>query len=441
MIGSPRPRLATLALVPLLMACGGLALAPPSANAATQDKEAATFHSYVYALAADSMEGRGLGSEGIRRSADWLEKRLRALGLKPAFGKSYRQPFPVKVGVSLTPGNRIDGLADTSWTPLGASSPGDFSGEIAFVGYGIESPSIGYQELSGVDLKGKVALVLRYEPQEKDEASPFDGRRPSRWSAMRYKTLQARERGAVAVIFVTGPLQDEGQNKLPALRNDGPESPVGVPLIQVRTSVAQDWLSGAGIDLRQFQEAVDRDLTPRSVASTHVRVTGHVALENKFVQTANVAGVLPGRGALANEVLVVGAHYDHLGMGGEHSMRPNEVAIHNGADDNASGCAGVLVAAERLKKSLQSSKNHRTIVFALFSGEEVGLAGSSKFVAAPPYPLDHVTAMINLDMVGRLRDNTLIALGSESAPEWAARIERAAKATGLNVNAHGDGYG
>jgi Tol biopolymer transport system component len=425
----------------LLSGAGLLCSAAPSALASPQDKETAAFRSYVYTLAADSMEGRGLGSQGIRRSADWIEKRLRAIGLNPAFGKSYRQPFSVKMGVSLTPGNRIEGLADSLWTPLGASSAGDFSGELAFVGYGIESPSIGYQELSGIDLKGKVALMLRYEPQEKDEASPFDGRRPSRWSAMRYKTLQARERGAVAVIFVTGPTQDQGQNKLPALRNDGPESPVGLPLLQVRTSVAQEWLSGAGIDLKQFQESVDRDLTPHSAASTHARVSGHVALENKFVDTANLAGVLPGRGALAGEVIVVGAHYDHLGMGGEHSMRPNEVAIHNGADDNASGCAGVLLAAESLKKSLQSSKNHRTVVFVLFSGEEVGLAGSSHFVAAPPYPIDRVTAMINLDMVGRLRDNQLIALGSESAPEWAARVERAARATDLSVNAHGDGYG
>ena len=108
------------------------------------------------------------------------------------------------------------------------------------MGYGIEAPPLDYRELSGVDLKGKIALMLRYEPQEKDDTSKFDGRRPSRWSAPRYKVLQARERGAVAVIFVDGPLQDEGKDKLPVLRNDGPESPAGLPVIQVRLSVARN---------------------------------------------------------------------------------------------------------------------------------------------------------------------------------------------------------
>ncbi len=439
-----RTRHQTLAVLLALLAAS-LLVAPSTSGAATaappSSKDVSEFRASVAALAADSMEGRGLGSPGIGRAADWIERRLRATGLKPTFDGSYRQSFPVKIGVTLGAGNMLEGLPDTSWTPLGPSSSGKFSGEIAFVGYGIESPSIGYQELSGVDVRGKVVLMLRYEPQEKDDASPFDGRRPSRWSALRYKAMHARERGAVAVMFATGPLQDEGQDKLPALKNDGPESPVGIPLLQVRTSVAARWLAGAGIDLKRFQELVDRDLTPRSVGSTGVRVSGQVALEAKFVETVNLAGILPGRGTLAREVIVIGAHYDHLGMGGEHSMRPNETAIHNGADDNASGVSAVLLAAEQLKRNLKKSKNHRTIVFALFSGEEAGLAGSSRFVAEPPFPADQITAMVNLDMVGRLRDNQLIALGSESAPEWKDRIASAAKETGLEVTGRGDGYG
>src|SRR5204863_6209838 len=113
----------------------------------------------------------------------------------------------------------------------------------------------------------KVALILRYEPQEKDDASPFDGKKPSRWSALRYKVLKARERGAVAVVFATGPLQDDGQDKIPALKNDGPESPAGIPVIQVKTSVAVRWLKAVGIDLKAWPESVDRDLTPRSQAA------------------------------------------------------------------------------------------------------------------------------------------------------------------------------
>jgi hypothetical protein len=187
----------------------------PSASDRQTKKLAEEFRREVEVLASDEMGGRGLGTEGIRRAADWIEKQLRRDGLEPAFNGSYRQPFKVKVGVAMVEGNRLEGIPEGDWTPLGFSNSGEFSGEMAFVGYGIEAPSIGYQELDGIDLKGKIALMLRYEPQEKDEASPFDGKKPSRWSALRYKVLQARERGAVAVIFVTGPLQDEGKDKVP----------------------------------------------------------------------------------------------------------------------------------------------------------------------------------------------------------------------------------
>src|ERR1051326_4131966 len=195
-------------------------------------------------------------------------------------------------------------------------------------------------------LKGKVALMLRYEPQERDDKSPFDGKRPSRWSALRYKALQARERGAIAVVVVTGPQQDEAKDKLPALANDGPESPAGLPVIQVKTSVAQKWLA-EGLSLAQFQKDVDADLKPRSRV-LDATLTGNVDVAATYADAENVAGILPGRGKLANEVLVIGAHYDHLGYGGKGSMKTNEHAIHNGADDNASRTEAVMVAEKRL---------------------------------------------------------------------------------------------
>ncbi|HEY7728160.1 MAG TPA: M28 family peptidase, partial [Candidatus Eisenbacteria bacterium] len=369
----------------------------------------------IEVLAAPAMEGRGVGTRGIRLAADWIEEQLKADGLKPAFGKSYRQKFRIKTGVSLAKRNFVQGVADSDWVPLGFSSSGRFDGEIAFLGYGIQAPPMGYDELSGLDLHGKIALMLRYEPQEKDEHSPFDGRKPSRWSALRYKTLKARELGAVCVVFVTGPLQDEGKDKLPPLANDGPESPAGLPVIQVRASVAQRWLAPLGIDLAEFQRTVDRDLAPRTRPSTGVRLQGNIALEATYAVAENVAGLIPGDGALAHEVVVVGAHYDHLGYGGRGSMRPNEHAIHPGADDNASGTVSVLLAARQLKRDLAREPSHRAVIAVLFSGEEVGLAGSSWFVQHPPFPMGTVAAMVNLDMVGRLRNGRLIALGSDTA--------------------------
>jgi Tol biopolymer transport system component len=228
---------------------------------------------------------------------------------------------------------------------------------------------------------------------------------------------------------------------VPALRNDGPESPAGLPVAQVKTSVAARWLAAAGVDLERFQQEVDRDLAPRSRAVGGVRVSGAIALDDTYVQGENLAGIIPGRGALRSEVVVLGAHYDHLGLGGERSMRPNDRAIHSGADDNASGTAAVLLAAEALKRDLRRVRSHRTIVIALFSGEEVGLAGSAYFVEHPPVPLARVVAMVNLDMVGRLRNNMLAALGLESAREWEPILRIAADDTRLDVAARGDGYG
>ncbi|MFN2386944.1 MAG: M28 family peptidase [Thermoanaerobaculia bacterium] len=430
-------RSAALPLVALL-------LAGPARSSSERDvlaHLARKFAADVRVLASDRMEGRGLGTEGIRRAAGWIEDRLSRLGLRPAFAGGYRQRFPIKTGVSLREGNRLTGVEAGDWTPLAFSSPGEFSGEIAFVGYGIEAPSIGYQELSGVDLKGKVALVLRYEPQERDDGSPFDGRRPSRWSALRYKVLQARERGAVAVVFTSGPLQKDERDRLPPLRNDGPQSPAGIPVLQVKTGVAERWLAGTEIDLSEFQKAVDRDLKPRSREATGKRVGGAVRVEPAFAQAENVAAILPGRGELTDQVVVIGAHYDHLGSGGEGSMKPNVKAIHNGADDNASGTVGVLLAAERLKTLLAAAPSHRTILFALFAGEEVGLAGSAHFVAHPPMPLSKVVSMINLDMVGRLRDDKLVAFGTQSAAEWDELIRRASAPLRLDVTSRGDGYG
>jgi Tol biopolymer transport system component len=401
----------------------------------------ARFEKDVRTLASDEMEGRGLGTKGIGRAAGWIERRLKELGLEPAFAGSWRQPFPVKVGVRLADGNELAGAAADQWTPLASSGSAAFEGELAFVGYGIEARDLSYQELSPVDLRGKVALMLRYEPQEKNDASKFDGRRPSRWSAIRYKVHRAREAGAVAVVFVTGPLQEPEQDRLPVLANDGPESAAGIPVIQVKRSLATKWLEPAGIDLLEFQKAVDADLKPRSVASVGTRVKGRVALDATYAQAANVAGRLPGRGPLANEVVVIGAHYDHLGMGGHGSMRPNDRAIHNGADDNASGTAGVLAAAERLKALLTNARDRRSVYFVLFSGEESGIAGSSYFVGHAPVPLDRVKAMVNLDMVGQLRDDQLIAFGAESAPEWTAALDSAAKPLGLKLTSKGDGYG
>lgn len=424
-----------------------LALPLTAADAPKESSEAASMRSDVTVLASDRMEGRGLGTKGIELAADWIEKRLKSVGLQPAFGKSYRQQFPVKTGVAAGEKNELANLGHDDWTPLAFSSSGDIQAPIAFVGYGIEAEPLGYNDFDGIDLHGKVAMMLRYEPQERDDNSKFDGRKPSRWSAMRYKVLKARERGAVAVVFATGPMQDEGKDKLPQLVNDGPESPAGIPVIQVKTTVAQRWLSAYGIDLAKWQADVDADLKPRSKMlaakdkGTAPLLIGHVDVNATYADTVNLAGVIPGRGKLAAEVVVLGAHYDHLGWGGQGSMKPNVHEIHNGADDNASGTVAVLHVADRLAKELKDAKDRRTVYVTLFSAEERGLGGSGYMVAHPPFGIANVVAMVNLDMVGQMKDGKLIVYGTDSAAEWPGVVERAATQTKLSVTSKGDGYG
>jgi Tol biopolymer transport system component len=414
-----------------LAACVSLAITIPCHT----QLDTRNIEQHIRTLSTDAMEGRGLGTKGIDKAADYIEKQLRDAGTKPGFGKSYRQKFPVKTGVSLGTKNAIEGLANEDWIPLGFSSPGAFSGTVAFVGYGIDAAPLSYREFEGIDLKGKVALMLRYEPQERDDKSPFDGKKPSRWSALRYKATKARDLGAVAVVFVTGPMQDEAKDKLPGLTNDGPESPLGIPVLQVKTSVAQKW-----VDIAQFQKDVDADLKPRSRV-LETKLSGTVDVNAVFAEAQNVAGIIPGRGKLASQVVFLGAHYDHLGYGGTGSMRPNERAIHNGADDNASGTAAVLVAAKRLGALLEDAKDRRTIVLALFTAEESGLGGSSFLVDHSPVPIERIVAMVNLDMVGAVRDDKLIAFGTDSAPEWKALVDRVAGELKLTAASSGDGFG
>ena len=224
-------------------------------------------------------------------------------------------------------------------------------------------------------------------------------------------------------------------------RSLGPQSDAGIPVIYVTRATADRWLASAGLTVATARDTIDSGKKPISKAlSVHVKAT--VTVEPTKAESWNLVGVVPGKGALAEEIVVVGAHYDHLGHGGRGSFKPDVDAIHNGADDNASGVAGALCSAGMVAQSV-GKEDRRTLVVVAFSAEEIGLGGSAAYVEAPGVgSMAKTVAMVNLDMVGRLRDNKLSALGTDSAPEWKALIEGAVKATpGLEVNGSGDGYG
>jgi hypothetical protein len=411
------------------------------------------FERIVTVLADDAMEGRGVGTEGLENAARYLEAEFRSLGLQDG-GVGYRQTFQAETGVTLGENNALswsgpDGEGGAAaelgkgFVPLGFSSSREFSGAAVFVGYGIRAEALGYDDYAGVDAEGKVLLAMRYEPGEKDENSPFDGKRPSAWSDLRYKALMAREAGAAALLFVSPPEEGDGEpDRLPILKNEVLLSRAGLPVLQVTPAVADRWLAATGSDLLGLRRAIDADYTPRSFPIASLQVRGRADVLTKEAPVRNIVGVLPGRGVLAEEAVVVGAHYDHLGFGGFGSLEPDVQAVHNGADDNASGVAAMLCAVRDLRRRVgASSADRRTLVVAAFVAEEIGLGGSAHYVQNPVHPLERTVAMVNLDMVGRLREGKLTSMGSDSATEWDALLRGVASRFDLELSTGGDGYG
>jgi hypothetical protein len=405
----------------------------------------------VTTLAAPEMEGRATGSPGMERAAGYIAHEFERVGLEPGGdGGSYVQAFDVVIGIRLGEGNRLsvgDGsggreyLAGQDFTPFSFSDSGQAEGEVAFAGYGITAPELGYDDYARLDVDGRIVLLLSGEPRERDPDSPF--RRPEayRYTEVRYKVLNAREHGARGVILVTNPLAHEGEPEhLFAIQGITSSSQNGILAINALRRVAEDILAGSGRTLREVQTAIDHDLSPQSflLAGRHAGVAVRLIYEHG--RAWNVIGLLPGTdSALRSQAVVVGAHYDHLGHGGETSLAPSRFGeIHPGADDNASGVAGVIGLARMFAAA---GGARRTLVFVAFAGEEMGLLGSTQYIKSPPVPLEQSEAMLNMDMIGRLRADTLYIFGVATGKEFRGALEAANQEEGLQLRFSGDGFG
>jgi len=398
----------------------------------TASLSAQRLREHVYYLASDELEGRGPATAGLEKAAAYITKALRAAGLRPAFAGAYRQPFEMLVGVAVGADNRVeaDGLSvklGPDMLPYTFSSVGEVKGAPVFAGYGIRSEDHDYDDYAGLDVKGKVVLALHAEPGDDDPKSPFDGRRRTSHASVRSKLLLAREAGAAALLVIQDGLDP---------KKVGPRAAdAGLVVARVSTKTASALL---GFDVAMRKAEIDAAYAPKSEAPARPEVTVRIDLERERRTVHNVAGVIGPEAA--EEVVVIGAHYDHLGMGSDSSLSgTDEPRIHNGADDNASGTAVVLEVARALAPEAERLK--RKVVFVLFAGEEDGLLGSSHFVKSPPFPIEAVAAMVNLDMVGRLREDRLNFMGVKTATELQALARAAAEGRGLTGTYGGDGYG
>jgi hypothetical protein len=414
--------------------------------ACTQVRPApAPLNAVVYAadvrfLAADGQEGRGLATEGIHRASDYLVRSFAVAGLRPAFGRSYFQTFTAMVGA-------VDGartflavggvtLPRERYKIFGLSSPGRFDAGLVFAGYGITAPDLGYDDYAGIDVRGKVVVLLRYEPQETDATSRFDGTQWSEYATFRYKLFNAHRHGAAAVLLVTGPkVHDKQGDELVPLQSDPMAGEgFGLPMFHVARSALGPVLARAGVDLLAFQDAVDADLKPRS-RPLDGYAAGWADIQRRTYTVSNVGAFLPGE--RTDRTIVFGAHYDHLGYGGPYAVSGPPDAIYHGADDNASGTAGLLALARWYAERRPPPVN---LLFLGFSAEESGLVGSTYFVQHAPIDFDGVLAMLNMDMIGRLRNNTLTIFGTGTAAEFDGWIKELTPA-GMSVVSKPEGFG
>lgn len=387
-------------------------------------------------LADDAREGRGPGTKGLDAAADYIADSFKKSGLKPASGASeYFQEFEL-------PGERVIGenssltftVKKDSETTLKAEAKREFSPlalggastikglPLVFAGYGISAKDadlkLDYDDYDGLDVQDKAVLIIRREPQMDKADSAFGGKDNTTYATFSHKLANAGKRGVKALLIVNDGFSTKKDEKDELLEYDaaGGGGNGRFAVIMVSRDFADRALKAAGEpSLAELEAKIDETLKPQSKALDGLTVDGSVDIRKKNIKVKNVIGVLEGEGPLADETIIVGAHYDHLGFGGFGSLKPGDRSIHNGADDNASGTATIMELARRL--AVRKDPLPRRIVFMAFSAEERGLIGSAYYVNHPLYPLKDTVAMINFDMVGRLNDKSeLTVFGTGTSP-------------------------
>lgn len=401
--------------------------------------------SHIRYLAADELEGRKAGAEGCEQAANYIFSHFKRTGLKPlGDDATYFQNFSFTSGVKLGNSNSLAlERGSRKWSlevgkdflPLSFSSNGEVSGELVFAGYGISAPKLNYDDYSGIIVRDRIVIVLRHTPEGDGTKSSFH-----RYASLRYKATNAREKGAKGIIFIT-PLSHDEEQGLGGLRVDLSFKDSGIQTVILKRQLAEEILGLVGKKLKYLEEQLS-DKKTNSFLIKDVKVQIHTEIVHEQSSTSNVIGFLEGSNpTLKEEVIIIGAHYDHIGLGDGYSREGSETRdgqVHNGADDNASGVAGLLELADYFsshKGSLQ-----RSLLFIAFSGEELGLLGSSYYVKKPEIPLDKTIAMINMDMVGRMQNRELTVLGAGSSPEWKALIESANYNSGLTLKISDSGF-
>ena len=486
-----------------------LALAVPVFGDPPTESETRLLNDIKY-LASDELEGRGIGTKGLDLAADFIKQEFAKAGVDVSLvAGSPFQTFQMVTGSELGTPNTLEfagpegktiGLKyDADFRTCSFGGSGSFDGGVVFCGYGIQDKK--YTDFEGIDVKGKVVIVMRRVPQQGNPKAPFGGARGgmSLHAALPVKVSTVSGKGAAAILLVNDPYtsrtepekadkrieqaakavesakkeldavdpQDsaksaeakkklsqatarlEAQRKAKENLKTDPLMNFGyggmgkeqtVPILHITQKACNELLTAAlNKSLDEIEAEIDKDLKPQSGVLTNWAAKGATTVKRLQADVKNVIGVLPGEGPLAEETIVIGAHYDHLGMGGRGSLSGGKKDVHNGADDNASGTVCLIELARRL--AARKEKLPRRVAFIAFTAEERGLVGSARYAKEPVFPLEKTIAMFNMDMVGRLKDDKLMVMGIGTAPRWKGLIEKLGKEHGFKLTLKPEGIG
>ena len=418
-----------------------LALLAYAASPVKLDRpEPGAYIEHVKYLASPQQEGRGAGTDGLRRAEEYIAKQFDAAGLQRAGENgTYLQPFTVTTGATMGDDNsfvitqageqqRLSPEQD--YIPLNFSTSGSVSGGMVFAGYGITADEFHYDDYFHLPVEDKIVVVLRYEPPSfSEERSGGREKHYTHHAHLVSKAINARNRGAKAVILVSG---DTGkQDELVKFGSVAGPDNAGILMVQVSNAAAEKWFAAAGKPLGDLQKSINENRRAQSfLFPESLTISLDVEIERKQATVHNVLGYLPGE---SDEYVIVGAHHDHLGYGDESSLAPSQIGeVHAGADDNASGTAGVIELAKLFSR--RGEKLARGILFMTFGGEEIGLLGSAHWVDHPSRPLEKAVAMINMDMIGRMRDSKVYVGGVGTGSTFKPLLEQAEKQHSLKVD-------
>jgi hypothetical protein len=415
-----------------------------SQNISNPEITAEEIKEHITFLASDDLEGRDSGTEELFAAAVYISDEFKNYGLEPIFLESFTQEFPFIKTIELTEKNNLTFLVnENEFTPIlkedyitvPFSGNAEVNAKLIFAGFGISAPDLEYDDYDGIDVKDKIVIVLRNTPEPNVPHSEFDAHSP-----LRKKASVARDKGASAIIFVNPYDENKTTDDLVEFSYDRGGQIGGFSAVSIKRNFVEQLFQSEGIN---FKEVYDQIIETKKPSSLELKnSSAKISTEVKEVEAVswNVGGYLEGNDAeLKNEWIIIGAHFDHLGMGGEGSLyRGDELQIHNGADDNASGTTGVLELAQKF--AAQKDNLKRSIAFFTFSGEELGLLGSNYLVNNLPFPAEDAITMINMDMIGRLKDSSLIVYGTGTSSNWKDILNKY-NSYGFKLTFNDEGFG